>query len=98
MATVTFEADVRPIFEKEARYLACMRHQTVATEAGAYECDLTDYEIVKKLHEKILWVIDDAWTDGEATSYQAMPAGMKQLPAENIETFKAWIEQGMIEK
>ena len=98
MSIVTFNTDIKPMFEQYPGYISCMRQQTVATSAGAYECDLTDYEIVKALHEKILWVIDDAWTDKKKTSYQAMPAGNhQQLPEEEIKLFKQWIADGLLE-
>ena len=78
-----------------------MRHQTVGTEEGAFMCDLTDYETVKALADKILWTIRDAWKlprtceKGVKTRAQAMPKGMDQMPQKDIDTFAEWIDQGM---
>lgn len=95
MTTLSFETDIRPIFEQDESYLKCMRHQTVSTEEGAFPCDLSDYETVKALSGKILWTIRDAWKDGKEASFQAMPKGKSQLTATDIKTFADWIDQGM---
>ena len=91
----SFATDVLPIFLSDSSYLDCMRHRVVAGREGAFPCDLSDYDIVKALHEEILFVIDNAWSPtGVRTHPNAMPPG-GPLDASDIATFKAWIASGM---
>jgi hypothetical protein len=91
MAGIGFNEDIRPIF---TRFVGCMANITIATDQGVFEVDLDDYERVKLLHAFILTAIR-GWDPATPTAHRMPPGG--PLPADKINTFAQWIDDGMPE-
>lgn len=91
MAGIGFNEDIRPIF---APYVRCMSNVAVSTDQGVFTVDLSDYQRVKELHDYILTAIR-GWDPATPSGHPMPPGG--PLPADSINKFAQWIDDGMPE-
>jgi hypothetical protein len=82
----------------------CMANVTIATDEGVFRADLSNYQTVKRLHKVIAaalngWVREPngQWKKPfEPAKDRPMPP-RGPLPVEHVDSFLAWVKDGMPE-
>lgn len=89
---VTFNKDIKPVL---APYRNAMIGVSIATPQGSFGLDLTNYESVKRLHDRIRIAIN-GYNPNTPTAHP-MPPGGNPLPDEFLRTYDQWIADGLLE-
>ncbi len=88
---ITFDDDIAPMFKP---YRSPMLKIGIATADGVFALDLTDYESVKFLNERITIALHGYEPGRESTN--PMPPGGTPLAADKLQTWDDWVAGGMI--
>lgn len=91
--SVYFDPDIKTIF---APYVQPMLGVSIATDEGVFSLDLSNYESVRRLSDRIKIAIEGY--RAESPSAHPMPPGGTPLPNAQIETYNQWLQDGMPEK
>ncbi|SHK66648.1 hypothetical protein SAMN04488028_10751 [Reichenbachiella agariperforans] len=90
--SVYFDPDIKTIF---APYVQPMLAVSIATDEGTFSLDLSNYESVCQLSQRIKIAIE-GYRPETPTAHRMPPGG--PLPDESIAMYNEWLEAGMPEK
>ncbi|WP_109831085.1 hypothetical protein [Reichenbachiella versicolor] len=91
--SVYFDPDIKNIF---APYVQPMLEVSIATDQGTFSLDLSNYESVCRLSQRIKIAIE-GYMPGKETAHP-MPPGNNPLPDRDIQKYNDWLDAGMPEK
>lgn len=91
--SVYFDPDIKSIF---APYVQPMLQVSIATDQGTFSLDLSNYDSVCRLSQRIKIAIE-GYREESRTAHP-MPPGGQPLPDSQIALYNQWLEDGMPEK
>jgi hypothetical protein len=94
-ANVYFDPDIKTIF---APYVEPMLDVGIATSEGVFSLDLSNYESVKRLHERIRIALHGHFPETRTAHPMPPPPYYDPLKPEDLQAFDDWVAAGMPEK
>lgn len=91
--SVYFDPDIKTIF---APYVEAMLPVSIATDQGTFSLDLSNYQSVCRLSQRIKIAIEGY--RAESPSAHPMPPYGTPLPDAQIDAYNQWLTDGMPEK
>lgn len=91
---VTFNDDIKPTLSP---YRNAMIGVSIATPEGSFSLDLSNYESVKRLYDRVRIAIN-GYNPATPTAHPMPPGGASRaLSQEFLDKYDQWIEDGLLE-